>query len=124
MTYGKANVYAGPSDYAISAQLEVGRGFGERESGRRGAGERGEPLMPKISKVASCNNHVVKPSAKDRLRQILRDFVQRQLRGRQPPGDPYADRLAPVRRGPKGRSGTAVAEPEDDSYRSFPPRSR
>jgi hypothetical protein len=39
-----------------------------------------------------------------------------------PPGDPHAYRMAPVRRGPKGRSGAAVAEPEDDSYRSFPPR--
>ena len=31
-----------------------------------------------------------------------------------PPADPYADRLVPVRRGPKGRSGAAVAEPEED----------
>jgi len=31
--------------------------------------------------------------------------------------------MAPVRRGPTGRSGAAVAEIEDDSYRSFPPRS-
>jgi hypothetical protein len=43
---------------------------------------------------------------------------------RKSPGDPYADKFAPVRRGPRGRSGAAVAEPEDDSYRSFPPRSR
>jgi hypothetical protein len=39
-----------------------------------------------------------------------------------PPGDPYAYVPAPLRRGPKGRSGTAVAEIEDDSFRSFPPR--
>jgi hypothetical protein len=39
-----------------------------------------------------------------------------------PPGDPYAYVMAPVRRGPKGRSGAAVAEIEEDSYRSFPPR--
>lgn len=39
-----------------------------------------------------------------------------------PPGDPYAYAMAPVRRGPKGRSGAAVAEPEDDSLRTFPPR--
>jgi hypothetical protein len=39
-----------------------------------------------------------------------------------PPGDPYAYRMAPVRRGPKARSGAAVAEPEDDSYRAYPPR--
>lgn len=39
-----------------------------------------------------------------------------------PPGDPYAYSMAPLRRGPRGRSGAAVAEPEDDSYRAFPPR--
>jgi hypothetical protein len=39
-----------------------------------------------------------------------------------PPADPYAYRMAPVRRGPKGRSGAAVAEIEDDSRPSFPPR--
>jgi hypothetical protein len=43
-------------------------------------------------------------------------------RRKQPPGDPYADRLVPVRSGPKGRSGAAVAEPEEDSFRAFPPR--
>jgi hypothetical protein len=51
------------------------------------------------------------------------DFLGR-LMGRKPaaPGDPYAYVMAPVRRGPKGRSGAAVAEIEDDSFRSFPPR--
>ncbi|HEY4905632.1 MAG TPA: hypothetical protein VIH89_19285 [Candidatus Sulfotelmatobacter sp.] len=39
-----------------------------------------------------------------------------------PPADPYAYRMAPVRRGPKGRSGATVAEPEDDSYQAYPPR--
>jgi hypothetical protein len=39
-----------------------------------------------------------------------------------PPADPYAYSMAPLRRGPKGRSGAAVADIEDDSYRSFPPR--
>jgi hypothetical protein len=39
-----------------------------------------------------------------------------------PPADPYAYSMAPLRRGPKGRSGAAVADVEDDSYRSFPPR--
>jgi hypothetical protein len=60
-----------------------------------------------------------KPS---RTRTII-DFFKRLL-GRKPaqPGDPYAYVMAPVRRGPKGRSGAAVAEIEDDSYRSFPPR--
>ena len=58
-----------------------------------------------------------------RLRTVLDSF--RRLLGRKPPqspGDPYAYRTAPVRHGPKGRSGAAVAEPEEDSYRRFPPR--
>lgn len=55
--------------------------------------------------------------------QSLMNFLKRLL-GKKPaaPGDPYAYVTAPVRRGPKGRSGAAVAEIEDDSYRSFPPR--
>jgi hypothetical protein len=61
---------------------------------------------------------------RSRLRTLL-DFVRRLL-GKKPPqlpGDPYADRMVPVRRGPKGRSGAAaVLEPEEDSYRAFPPR--
>jgi hypothetical protein len=57
-----------------------------------------------------------------RFRVIL-DFLKRLLGKKSaPPGDPYAYAMAPVRRGPKGRSGAAVAEIEDDSYRSFPPR--
>ena len=57
-----------------------------------------------------------------RLRVVL-DFLKR-LIGRKPaqPGDPYAYVMAPVRRGPKGRSGAAVAEIEEDLFRSFPPR--
>jgi hypothetical protein len=54
--------------------------------------------------------------------QVLADFWRRIRRKPQPPTDPYAYRLVPVRRGPKGRSGAAVAEPEDDSYRLFLPR--
>jgi hypothetical protein len=48
----------------------------------------------------------------------------RKLLGKKPasPGDPYAYVTAPVRRGPKGRSGAAVAEIEDDNFQSFPPR--
>ncbi len=55
--------------------------------------------------------------------RLMVDFFKRLL-GRKPaePGDPYAYVMAPVRRGPKGRSGAAVAEIEDDSYRTFPPR--
>jgi len=54
---------------------------------------------------------------------VALDFLKRLL-GRKPaqPGDPYAYVMAPIRRGPKGRSGAAVAEIEDDTFRSFPPR--
>ena len=57
--------------------------------------------------------------------RIVLDFLKRLL-GRRPaaPGDPYAYVMAPARRGPKGRSGAAVAEIEDDSFRSFPPPHR
>ena len=57
-----------------------------------------------------------------RFRVVL-EFLKR-LIGRKPaqPGDPYAYVMAPVRRGPKGRSGAAVAEIEEDLFRSFPPR--
>lgn len=59
---------------------------------------------------------------RSRLKIIL-DFLKRLL-GSKPaaPGDPYAYVTAPVRRGPKDRSGAAVAEIEDDSFESFPPR--
>jgi len=59
------------------------------------------------------------------LFQILSNLLRR-LRRKGPPADPYADpysdRLVPVSRGPKGRSGAAVAEPEEESYGFFPPR--
>jgi hypothetical protein len=61
-----------------------------------------------------------KPSTLNRIQEAIR-----RLLGRKPPsqpGDPYAYAMAPLRRGPKGRSGAAVAEIEEDSYRSFPPR--
>lgn len=55
--------------------------------------------------------------------QMMVDFLKRLL-GRKPasPGDPYAYAMAPLRRGPKGRSGAAVAEIEEDSPSSFPSR--
>jgi hypothetical protein len=55
--------------------------------------------------------------------KVILDFL-RKLLGKKPapPGDPYAYAMAPLRRGPKGRSGAAVAEIEEDSYKSFPPR--
>ena len=58
-----------------------------------------------------------------RFKTVL-DFLRRLL-GRKPPqapGDPYAYRMAPLRGSPKGRSGAAVAEPKEDSYRAFPAR--
>ncbi|MFZ0956617.1 MAG: hypothetical protein WAN60_09760 [Candidatus Sulfotelmatobacter sp.] len=54
----------------------------------------------------------------------LRDEIRRLL-GREPsppPADPYAYTMAPLRRGPKGRSGAAVAEIEEESFDRFPPR--
>jgi hypothetical protein len=50
------------------------------------------------------------------LMKRLRDQIRRLLRKKSPPeADPYAYVTAPLRRGPKGRSGAAVAEIEDDS---------
>jgi hypothetical protein len=59
---------------------------------------------------------------RSRFRVVL-DFLKRLLgkKPSTPPGDPYAYAMAPLRRGPKGRSGAAVAEIEEDSYQSFPP---
>jgi hypothetical protein len=60
-------------------------------------------------------------------KSLMKRFTDlaRRILGRKPsppPADPYAYRMAPVRRGPKGCSGAAVAEIEDDSYPSFRPR--
>jgi hypothetical protein len=57
---------------------------------------------------------------RSRLRTIL-DALRRMLgkKPTPPPGDPYAYAMAPLRHGPKGRSGAAVAEIEDDSYGAF-----
>jgi hypothetical protein len=66
----------------------------------------------------------MRDAGKNRSRlKVVANFLKRLLR-RKPaqPGDPYAYVMAPVRRGPKGRSGSAVAEIEDDSFNSFPPR--
>jgi hypothetical protein len=61
-----------------------------------------------------------KPSTLKRIQEAIR----RLLGGKPPsqPGDPYAYAMAPLRRGPNNRSGAAVAEIEEGSYRSFPPR--
>jgi len=60
---------------------------------------------------------------RSRLKIVL--GALRRLLGKKPtppPGDPHAYTMAPVRRGPKGRSGAAVADLEDDSYQAYPPR--
>jgi hypothetical protein len=54
--------------------------------------------------------------------QALKALLRRLWRRPQSPPDPYADRMAPVRRGPTGKSGAAVAEPEPESFGFFPPR--
>jgi len=62
---------------------------------------------------------------RDFLPRILREFWQR-IRGRKPPhpADPYADRLVPVRHGPKARSGAAFAEPDESEDFFFPPHTQ
>ena len=51
-----------------------------------------------------------------RIREALKRILFRKRPDREPePPYPYADRLAPVRRGPRGRSGAAaVAEPDEE----------
>ena len=63
-------------------------------------------------------------SQKRSLKNKIEDLIRRLFRKRQTPpeGDPYANAMAPLRRGPTGRSGAAVAEIEDDDFHSFPPR--
>lgn len=66
----------------------------------------------------------MREKSKDRsLMKKLRDAILRLLRKKSPPeADPYAYVTVPLRRGPKGRSGAAVAEMEDDdSAQTFPP---
>jgi len=66
---------------------------------------------------------VSQPGKRRSLLHSLMELLRRLRRPKPPmPEDPYAYKFAPVRRGPKDRSGAAVAEPEDDSYRAFPPR--
>ncbi len=54
----------------------------------------------------------------------LVEFVRRRFGKKPPPSpaDPYAYVMAPLKHGPKGRSGAAVAEIEDDSPRTYSPR--
>jgi hypothetical protein len=63
-----------------------------------------------------------RPKDRGSLLQRFRNLIRRLRRKSPPPADPFADRLAPVRRGPKGRSGAAVAEPKEDFYNVYRPR--
>jgi hypothetical protein len=57
------------------------------------------------------------------LVQALREFLRRIAGKKREPGDPYSNRLAPLRHGPNHRSGgAAVAEPDEDEPGFFPPR--
>jgi hypothetical protein len=50
-----------------------------------------------------------------RIREALKRLLRFRKPEPEPPYDPYANRLAPVRRGPKGRSGAAaIAEPDEE----------
>ena len=57
---------------------------------------------------------------KTRLRSRIRIAIDRLRRWwkKEPdlPADPFANRMAPVRRGPRGRSGAAVAEPDEEFF--------
>ena len=61
------------------------------------------------------------PNARRHRFQVLKDLLRRIFR-RKPKslGDSYAELLVPVGRGPRGRSGAAVAEVEEDTFRVFP----
>src|SRR2546429_4471094 len=63
---------------------------------------------------------------KERWRLKIVLGALRRLLGKKPtppPGDPHAYTMAPVRRGPKGRSGAAGGPPQDESLPAYPPRS-
>jgi hypothetical protein len=63
-----------------------------------------------------------RPRTRRSFIQTLKDMLNRLLRrDPQPPADP-PEVLVPVRRGPRGRSGAAVAEIEEDFDGFFPPR--
>jgi len=54
------------------------------------------------------------PHRRSKLQRLL-ERIRRWWKPRPEPEDPYAYRMAPVRTGPKGRSGAAaVAELEED----------
>ena len=65
-------------------------------------------------------NDKKKRSMLDELREAVRQLLRK--KEKPPEGDPYANVTAPLLRGPKGRSGAAAAEIEEDSFRNFSSR--
>jgi len=61
-----------------------------------------------------------KPSLLEELQEAVRQLLRK--KEKPPEGDPYANVPAPLLRGPKGRSGAAAAEFEEDSFRNFSSR--
>jgi hypothetical protein len=62
-------------------------------------------------------------ASRSRLRPLLETIRRWWKREPELPGDPFAYRMAPLQRGPKGRSCAAVvAEPDEDMGGFFPPR--
>lgn len=55
-----------------------------------------------------------KPSKSRNPFQRVLESLKRLFRRKPEPDDPYAYRMAPLRRPPHGRSGSAVAELEDE----------
>ena len=62
-----------------------------------------------------------KPPDRKSLFRKMRDWFRRKRQEPQGPPD-FSERPVTVRGGPKGRSGAAVAELEDDSSRFYQPR--
>jgi len=52
--------------------------------------------------------------------QMLKSWLSR-IRNKPQPPAPYSQVPVRIHKGPKGRSGAAVAEPEEYSFNSFPP---
>ena len=65
-----------------------------------------------------------KPSLLEELQEAVRQLLAKKEKPKEKPpeGDPYANVPAPLLRGPEGRSGAAVAEIEEDTFRNFSSR--
>ena len=58
------------------------------------------------------------------LLQRITEWLRKRRGEPEHPADPYAPRPVPVRRGPPGRSGAAVAELDEGEDLTFTPRRR